>query len=61
MRFISGWVLIGLGIGQSILYKVFAELVHASDREAGRERKERRRIKRDVADEIRDAELEIEK
>ena len=56
MRYISGWVLIALGIGQTILYKILIKIFH--NWKGDDESKRRKKIKRDALEEIKNREAE---
>ncbi len=60
MRFVSGWILIGMGIGQGVLYRVFSEWFHAWKVEADKDKREMEKIKRETASKIRDVELGLD-
>lgn len=59
IRFVSGWVLIGLGIGQTVLYKIAARAFNNWKKENEKEKRMRRKAKDEAAEKIRDAELGI--
>jgi hypothetical protein len=52
MRFVSGWVLIGLGIAQTIIYKLFANIFSKFKSDSENAKRERAAIKRNAADKI---------
>src|SRR3989339_72551 len=56
MRFVSGWILIGLGIGQTVLYKIVAEMIHDWRRDEEKAKRDLKKMRRDAAEKI----LEIE-
>jgi len=56
MRFVSGWILIGLGIGQTVLYKIVAEMIHDWRRDEEKAKRDLKKMRRDAAGKI----LEIE-
>ncbi len=58
MRFVSGCVLIGLGIGQVVFYKIFSGLIHTWKIKENRSQKIMEEMKRKATDKIRDAELD---
>ena len=58
MRYLSGWVLIGLGIGQTVFYKVFARFVHIQRVEERKFKESIRKMKRDFIDAKNEIEIE---
>lgn len=58
VRFISGWVLIGIGIGQTLLYKILARFLHIQRREERKFKESRQKMKADAVEALHDVELE---
>ena len=56
MRYISGWVLIALGIGQTILYKILIHIFH--NWKGDNEREKIKKAKRKALEKIKDREAE---
>ena len=50
MRYISGWVLIGLGIGQLLLYKMLARWIGQAAKDAYKAKKEIRKARQEIVD-----------
>ncbi len=58
MRFALGWALIGMGIGQTVFYKIFAKFLHIQKVKERRLRKDIRKMKQDFIDAKNEIELE---
>lgn len=59
MRFASGWILIGLGIGQTVLYKMAAGMVHDWRRDEEKVKRDLKKMRRDAAEQILEAQAGI--
>ena len=60
MRFASGWILIGLGIGQTILYKFLAEMFHKLGVESEKIEEEKEEMKKNAVDKINEMQAETD-